>query len=310
MRGLELVDELYDRFVDTVDEPLRPCARELPHALRLARRPEAKWSDVFGHEVTLLAPVFFAEAMPNVAEDKVNDALLAHAFAIVHAFGVDRIADGQVQEGEALLAVLERVRAARDGAMQRLRSGGALEFARAEATTARATSVERQVLSHKLAVPFDTYESISRWKQAPASPASLALATVAEWSDESRDVVQNTIEDIALGLQMHDDAVDWEDDAGQAGAWAVSLASHLVGESPDPRGCRQMVLDSGVLAELLLRASQHFAGAAIGASALGAGRLSEWCLERSRSLGSLAEVEVRNAGHVVRAHVVERWRLA
>jgi hypothetical protein len=169
--------------------------------------------------------------------------------------------------------------------------------------------VERQVLVNQLAVPFDTYEAISRWKQAPANPASLALAAVAEWSDESKDVVQNTIEDIALGLQMHDDAVDWEDDAKRGGAWAVSLASHMLDKSPDEKTRRQIVLDSGVLAEFLLRASQRFAGAAIGASALGASRLAEWCLERSRSLGALAELEVRNAGHVVRAHAVERWRL-
>ena len=59
----ELVDEMYEAFVDGLGEPLAEHARDLPRALRLAPRPNCPWSEVFSHEVTLGAPALFAEGM-------------------------------------------------------------------------------------------------------------------------------------------------------------------------------------------------------------------------------------------------------
>ncbi len=124
--------------------------------------------------------------------------------------------------------------------------------------------------------------------------------------------VHRTLEDVALGLQMHDDVIDWEKDAAAGGAWVVSLARSAPSwkDGYDETSTRRSVLDSGVAARLLVAASEHFACASIRADRLGAERLADWCLERASKLTALAEGELRSAGYAVRAHVLTQWALS
>ena len=311
MRALELVDHLYSRFVDSIDVPSREHARSLPHTLRLAPSPSARWSEVFTHEVTLAAPLLFAQGMSNVASEQVEDAVQAHALAVIGAFGKDRILDGQVEPTTELVSVLAAVRAERERAMDRL-AGPTRDYELADERALSAMKVERLLLVRARPMDLAMYQTISIAKQTPGFPASLALAHRAGWPEEACKDVHRTLEDIALGLQMHDDVVDWEKDAAAGGAWVVSLARAAPGwkGGRDETTLRQAVLDSGVAARLLVAASQRFACASVRADRLGATRLSGWCLDRASKLTALAEAEVRSAGYAVRAHMLTQWALS
>src|SRR5439155_21039788 len=124
MNSLELVDELYEVFVDTLSGSLADAARTLAFTLCLAPTPKIPWSRVFGHEVTLAAPALVAEAMPHVPQSVRRDAILAHMLAVIEAFGTDRVEDGQVQPTPELTGVLEEARYARDRALGRVAGGG------------------------------------------------------------------------------------------------------------------------------------------------------------------------------------------
>jgi hypothetical protein len=227
MNNLELVDQLYEVFVDTLSGPFADAARGLAVTLCLAPSRTIPWSRVFGHEVTLAAPALVAEAMPHVAEPVRRDAIFAHMLAVIEAFGTDRVEDGQVQATPELVGLLEQVREARDRALTRVCPGAidpAIDFGLADRKTAYAIRAEHDLLQRGTAITFETYERLSLGKQSVGFPASIALAYAAGWESARRSLVYRTLASVWLGLQMHDDVVDWEDDFTRGGAWAVSLA--------------------------------------------------------------------------------------
>lgn len=312
---LETVDEIYAELCDAIGEPLAHDARRLALTLKLVP-VLAPWSEVFGHEVTLAAPGLFAEAMPNVSSAQVRDAIAAQTFAAIEAFGTDRIEDRQVEETPQLVAVLSRVRRARDAALARVRCAGSsasLDFQTAHDRTLTSIRMERRILAEEGSVPFSTYELVSLGKQSVGFPPSLALARAAGWDARRRHAVRAMLTSIWLGLQMPDDVVDWEDDLQRGGAWAVSLAlasaprAWRVKRPLTADAVRQLVFDSGVLAKMLARAAWHFRRVRKLAEVLGARRLAAWASEReARTLGEAAD-ERRAAGHAARAHALTAW---
>ena len=311
----ELVDDLYEAFADRIGDPLSDSARDLPRALRLAPEP-VPWSRVFSHEVTLGAPALFAEAMPQLNQGTLREAVLAHLLAVIDAFGTDRIEDEQVEASPSIFAVLGQARRERDRAMVRIFKGpvpAESDFRTADATTLGAIRRERAMLLSGRAVDFDTYERASLEKQCVGVLATVALARVNGWGDRRCRAARETLESIWLGLQVGDDVVDWEDDLQRGGAWAVCLMrgrqsstdagnGAIVGES-----IRAKVLRSGVLGAMLRRAQQHMHRARRRASALGALRLAAWAGAQEERLAALAAAETRSAGYAVRAHALAAW---
>jgi hypothetical protein len=314
MNVSELVDELYEAFVDGLGEALAGHARDLPRVLGLAPRPNCPWSDVFSHEVTLGAPALMAEGM-GLPPDIVRDAVLAHALAVIDAFGTDRVEDQQVPSSPELLAVLGCARRQRDRAIARMFGGPPLpdcNFAVADARTQQAIREERELLLLARPVDLETYERKSLGKQSAGIVASVALARVAAWDDRHCRSVRATLESVALGLQAYDDVVDWQDDLARGGSWTLCLVKGKRGpgrasEPADEARIDEQVLRSGVLLEMLGRAAHHMAAARRRAAALGSQRLAAWAASRQERFETLRAAEAASAGYTVRAHALSAW---
>lgn len=316
MEPLAWVDDLYAAFCSALPGELGAHARRLACTLKLAPTPAVPWSQVFGHEVTLAAPAVMAEAMRGVPTQILLDAVLAHMLAVIEAFGTDRIEDGQVTETPELRGVLAALRAGREEALARVAPGvidPAMDCARADAETRAAIAAERALLACGEAVDMAGYEATSIGKQAVGFPASIALAHAAGWSDRRRATLSRALADVWIGLQLHDDVMDWEEDLERGGAWAVSLARGVGQREPAgkrktvPPLTRRFVHGSGVLALMLARSRRRFRAASRRARALGAHRLAGWAAEREAHLAELVANERRSAGFANRAHALAAW---
>ncbi|WP_437986255.1 hypothetical protein [Sorangium sp. So ce117] len=224
------VDELYKAFWRTLPGMLHADAQGLAYTLGLSPSRDVPWSAVFSNEITLAAPALLAEAMPGVRGATVQDALLAHLLAVIEAFGTDRIKDKQVRPTWQLEAILAHARRARDEALRRVAPGvddPAIDFARADDATLFAIETERSLLASGGPAGFSRYYALSLGKQSVGFPASIALAHAAGWTAERREVLARLLSSVWLGLQLHDDVMDWQDDYQRGGAWAVVLASEL-----------------------------------------------------------------------------------
>ncbi|AUX21974.1 hypothetical protein SOCEGT47_024750 [Sorangium cellulosum] len=224
------VDELYKAFWRTLPGMLHAEAQALAHTLGLAPSRDVPWSAVFSNEFTLSAPALLAEAMPGVRGATVQDALLAHLLAVIEAFGTDRIKDAQVRPTWQLEAILAHARRARDAALRRVAPGvddPAIDFSRADDATLLAIEAERSLLASGEPAGFSRYYALSLGKQRVGFPASIALAHAAGWTAERRAALERLLSSVWLGLQLHDDVMDWQDDYERGGAWAVVLASEL-----------------------------------------------------------------------------------
>ncbi|KYF51073.1 hypothetical protein BE08_40755, partial [Sorangium cellulosum] len=225
-----LVDELYNAFCRTLPGMLHADAQGLAHTLGLAPSRDVPWSAVFSNEITLAAPALLAEAMPGIRGTTVQEALLAHLLAVIEAFGTDRIKDAQVRPTWQLEAILAHARRARDDALRRVAPGiddPAIDFARADDATLLAIEAERSLFASGEPAGFRRYYALSLAKQRVGFPASIALAHAAGWTAAQREVLSRLLSSVWLGLQLHDDVMDWQEDYQKGGAWAVVLASEL-----------------------------------------------------------------------------------
>ncbi|WP_434047224.1 MULTISPECIES: hypothetical protein [Sorangium] len=224
------VDELYKAFWRTLPGMLHAEAQGLAHTLGLTPSRDVPWSAVFSNEFTLAAPALLADAMPGVRGATVQDALLAHLLAVIEAFATDGIQDAQVRPTWQLEALLAHARRARDEALRRVAPGvadPAIDFARADEATLLAIEAERALLASGEPAGFSRYYALSLAKQRVGFPASIALAHAAGWTAAQREVLSRMLSSVWLGLQLHDDVLDWQDDYQRGGAWAVVLASEL-----------------------------------------------------------------------------------
>jgi hypothetical protein len=307
------IDALWDAFCDTLPAGWRDDAHSLALSLGLVPAAGIPWSSVFQHEVTLGAPGLVAAAMPNVPPAAVRSALLAHMLAIIEAFATDRIEDRQVLETAALRRLLGQIRATRDRSIEELSGIGASPYPEAEQRALAAIGAERLLLRDGTALSFRDYTCLSLAKQAAAFPASLALAEAAGWKDRRRQALRRSLEGIVLGLQFHDDVIDWEDDWQQGRAWTVSLSRGLQARASAPdrdssvHAIRGLVYQAGALARMLDLARRSYRQAARLATVLGAERLGAWAREQECCTGELAKRETESAGYAVRAHQLATW---
>jgi hypothetical protein len=282
----------------------------------MAAGPGVPWSEVFGHEVTFAAPALFAQAMPQISPSKVRDAVLAHGFAVIDAFGTDRVEDRQIQASPELEEVLARIREASDRALLRVvgsLSDEATNLSRARRAMLDAISAERRIMIEGVRVDFDFYERTALAKAGIGSPASVALARAAGWSAAECAAVARTLDSVWLGMQCHDDVVDWEDDFKRDSAWALHLIDNALSEAgasrhvPGREMLRNDILESGILARMLDRSARHFRAARKRAEALGARELAVWAGTKEAHSQSLAQFEKNNSGYAVRLHALSPW---
>lgn len=304
-----LVDTLFEAFVASLPAPLRGEASGLASALGLAPSPDVPWSEVFGNAVALGVPLFVADTTPKLGGAVIHDAATAHLLAVIEALGTDRIEDGQVDRRPALALVLDHARRARDASIARVAAEDARAYDDAGEATLAAIAEERGILRSGCAVDFARYLAVSLEKQRLAVPASLALARTAGWDPRRRRILARMLDAIWMGLQLHDDVVDWEDDLARGGSWAAALADGAANLARDEDGIsvRRAVLGSGVLARMLAASARRYRAARRRAEALGATRLAAWAREREATLGDLARREAESPGFARRARTLSAW---
>lgn len=301
------LDARYARMVEGLPAALRKTATSLPARLGLA--PEGTpWSEVFGHAVTLGAPLLLGEAMRDVTKEDVEEAALAHMLGVIDAFAVDRVLDGQIRSDDTLSELLEALRRERDAALARVDAASAEAGRVADAVAHAAIAEERALLRDEVAVSMATYVRTSLGKQAPGFPASLALAARAGFGPARRAALRAAFNGVWMGLQAYDDAVDWEDDHAAGGAWAAALAKGLGASLEGPREVDvRAVLASGVLATMVAYAKRCFRVARRLFAVLGAHALGAWCKGREDAMASALANERSAPGYVVRAHKLAGW---
>jgi hypothetical protein len=307
------IDDLYGAFCTSLPDDLKTFGGALAVELGLAPDDGVAWSGIFKHDITLNAPLFFAEGAPAVEHATVARAVQAHMLSVIGAFASDRVADGQVRDTPELARLLAAMRAARDAALVALAGPDFGEQARrADAQTEDAILAERALLAQKESVSPEGYRSVSAGKQAVGLVATRAFATSLGWSDWRISTVERTLLDAALGLQFQDDVVDWQEDATRGGAWAVALGRHFAqnGVEHEEASLEQLVLSSGVQAEMLELARTSYVSAAEGARALGALRLSNWAAERAADAEQQRDGERRSPGFVARSRKLGAWKAA
>jgi len=307
------VDERFEDFARALPDALREEAARLACTLGLAPAVNASgdvsggvpWSQVFGHAITLSAPTLVAEAIAGAREAAIENASRAHLFAVIEAFATDRLEDGQVAPSALLLALIERLRGARDEAIACVCAE--VGFASASARTRAAIRAEQQIFASGQAASFTHYVAVSLDKQQLGLPASLALARAAGWDAQSRRSLGRMLEAAWMGLQLYDDVIDWEDDLTRGGAWAALLAGVPRGRAADARALGRVIREAGVLARMLRGAARFFRAARQRARVLGAHALGDWAAAQEARMAELAQKEEAYPGFANRAHALSGW---
>jgi geranylgeranyl pyrophosphate synthase len=134
----------------------------------------------------------------------------------------------------------------------------------------------------------------------------MALADAAGFSAAEVARVGDLFESLALGLQMYDDAADWEKDLAESGAWAAAL----LGVTGAPLAeAQRMVRASEILPRMVDRGREHFANAERMARSMKATRIAEWAEERHDALGRAFQEERRSPGYAARQNALTSWAL-
>jgi hypothetical protein len=159
---------------------------------------------------------------------------------------------------------------------------------------------------------LERYLSVSLDKQRVGFVASVALARVAERS-ELVERIESLLAGVALGLQLEDDVVDWQEDFERFGAWALCLARGLRSAKPpterstEPNPIVALVHRSGVLARMMHESERQLASASQLAHSLSARRLKLWAQQRAIRARQLAGREEMAPGYTFRARRLAPW---
>jgi hypothetical protein len=264
------------------------------------------WSRIFHQEVTLALPFTFAEATGGAADEMIGRAVTAHMLGIIAAFGADRIDDGQLVATSTTMAVLERVRAARDAAIRSFGLSIAsplYDYRAADLATADANRAEKEYLGAHSATDFITYERLAIGKQYLVFPATMNFARACGMDAQALEQVAAMCLAMAMGLQLRDDATDWEDDQKDDRSWVVRLLRGAAGaeaDGHDSPSLKERVADQGILISLLARAVSHFEHAAHLAGSLRAYRIASWGKRQAQLTNELLTNERREPGYTVR----------
>jgi hypothetical protein len=292
------IDRIHDRFVADLPDDLAAIARDLPHRLGLTPHAGTPWSRVFNNPAVLGFPMLL---LAGVSGELRDSAAAAHLLAIIGAFGMDRIDDGQVVVGLRERALIERIRRARDAALAPLLArvpAFTADYAWGERVTAESVADERATAEGRAPATLERYLAVSWKKQGLAFPASLAAAAAAGLSPAALRRVEAVVAGAALGLQYRDDVVDWLDDHAQGFAWAPALFVQRSAELDTDSLAAQLHARGG-LVHLLEMSRDAFASAADAATALGAEALAGWAREQAELTADLARREATAPGFAV-----------
>ncbi|MFT3767952.1 MAG: hypothetical protein QM820_21080 [Minicystis sp.] len=296
------IDRTYARFVSRLPQHLATIAADLPHRLGLTPNAGTPWSRVFNNPAVLGFPMLLLGATGRVSPELRDRAGAAHLYAIIGAFGMDRIDDGQIVVGAGERAIIDRVRHARDEALSPLLAQApevTFDYAEGERLTAESVKEERRAAAGHDPITMDWYLSVSWKKQGLAFPASLAAAAAAGFSPEDQRRVEAVVAGAALGLQYRDDVVDWMDDHAQGFAWAPSLLAQPPSGPATAEALQERLHAEGILVRLLEMSSAAFTEAAEAATALGAEALATWARGQAEITAGLAEREAATPGFAV-----------
>lgn len=294
----EGIDRIYASFVSELPADLAAVALDLPHRLGLTPHPGTPWSRIFNNPAVLGLPMLLLLRAPDELR---RSATAAHLFAIIGAFGMDRIDDGQIAVGLRERAILERVRRARDAALAPLLATApacGFDFAWGERLTAESVAEERATASGSEPATMARYLAISWKKQGLAFPAALVAAAAAGFSPDDQRRVLAVVAGAALGLQYRDDVVDWVDDLAQGFAWAPAMFARPVQRAAHETLAARLHVEGG-LVQLLDMASEAFGSAADAAQSLGAEVLAAWAREQADVTAGLARREALTPGFAV-----------
>lgn len=297
----EAIDSAYARLVATLPDRLVDIARDLPYRFGLTPNPGTPWSRIFNNAAVLGFPALLLNQQ-RVSKEIRQRAIEAHLFAIIAAFGQDRIDDGQIQVGAVEHALINYVRRARDRALAPLLAmapDSTFSFAWGEKVTGESVDAERAVSSGQKKATLEHYRDVSWKKQGLAFPASMVAVAAAGWSAEEKRHVEALVTGAALGLQYRDDVVDWMDDFGFGFSWPVAMLQNG-SQSATIEEVEQKLHVERALVRLLEMSSAAFHDAAIAAEALGAGALATWARGQSEQTMGLAAKEAENPGFAVR----------
>src|SRR5262249_32618587 len=140
--------------------------------------------------------------------------------------------DSQIPRSYELADLMVHLRGVRDRALARVAPHRTemTSFAVTHARMIAAVRAEGRVFGGCEVAGFAPYERSAAGKTSIGLPASVALAQAASYSEVECRAVAKTLQSTWLGMQYHDDVVDWEDDYRRSGAWAVVLARSVVSE--------------------------------------------------------------------------------
>lgn len=297
----EGIDRIYATFVSELPEDLAAIAHDLPHRLGLTPNAGTPWSRIFNNPAVLGLPALLFVDPKRVPDELRRNATAAHLFAIIGAFGRDRIDDGQLVVGLRERAILERIHRARDAALAPLLAAAPscnFDFAWGERLTAESVAEERATASGREPATMARYLAISWKKQGLAFPAALVAAAAAGYSAKEQQQVLAVVAGAALGLQYRDDVVDWLDDLAQGFAWAPAMFARPVRHAAVDTLAARLHVEGG-LVKLLSRSSTAFGWAADAARSLGAEALAVWAREQADITADLARREAASPGFAV-----------
>ena len=297
------IDRAYASFVQHLPPSLAAIADDLPFRLGMTPNHGTPWSRVFNNAAVLGFPMLLLADTGRVPREIRDRALAAHVLAIVGAFGMDRIDDGQIDLGLGEREVIDRVRLARDRVLAPLSArapGFELDYAAGERLTAESVDEERATAARGTGTTFDWYRAVSWKKQGLAFPACLAAAAAAGLSAEDQRRVEAVVEGAALGLQYRDNVVDWMDDLERGFAWAHALLRRAPAAPASVAEVQDRLHAEGTLVRMLEMSSAAFAEAAENAAALGAEALAAWAAGQAELTAGLAEREAASPGFAVR----------
>ena len=297
-----IIDHAYARFVADLPHDLQAVADTLPHRLGLTPHPHVPWSAVFNNPAVLAMPLLLASGARLRMSPAIQAAATeAHLFAIISAFGLDRVEDGQVAADPHVRAVLDHLRRARDLAFLRVfarTDGHTPDFTWAESVTRASQTGEHHVLTDGHPATLAAYLEVSLQKQGLAFPAALAAAAAAAWTPEDRAHVDALLTGAALGLQHRDDVVDWIDDQTRGNSWPVALLAERPATTDIPTLTAHLHREA-ILVDLLRRSAAEFTRAAEAAAALGIPDLATWSKDQATLTLHLADAEAHLPGAAV-----------
>ncbi len=292
------IDNIYASFVQGLPQQIQAIADDLPFLLGLTTHHQVPWSAIFYHPAVLAFPMFLFEDN-SFPQEMVKEASKAYFFSIIGTFATDQ----EVILPEEAKAVVQYVLKTRDDALAEItpQSGFCHNYlwATQEALVAQ---METNRFFHLGSCRLESYQIISRQKQAFAFSACLSVIAKLKDKKDVFQCVEDAVAGAALGLQYRSDVVDWVDDLKRNKAWPVVIHQKITGTSLKNKSKKQIVDElhrSKILIHLLNLSAASFWQCAIAAHQLKAKELAVWADRQAEVSSRLAKWEAMKPGYAV-----------